>query len=151
MRKNKVNYLYENRSENNMKKSNNKKTLSIAVVLVIILAIAGIFYMNNKSNKSSKTDASTEVTVNATVREAAFGSVVNVSLSDSGKKKYVGAVKYQVYYEGKPVTQKEVLGKPATAYPARKENDKVTIKLATADGKDAYSVDLNLQKENIAK
>jgi hypothetical protein len=132
-------------------KNNNKKIISMAVVLVIILAVTGIFYMNNKPNKSSKPDASAEVTVTATVREAAFGSVVNVSLSDSGKKKYIGAVKYQVYYEGKSVTQKETLGKPTTAYPARKENDKVTIKLIKADNKDAYSVDLNLQKENIAK
>jgi hypothetical protein len=134
-----------------MKKNNNKKALSITFVLIVILAIAGIFYMNNKPNKSSKPGVNAEVTVNATVREAAFGSVVNVSLSDSGKKKYVGVVKYQVYYEGKPVTQKETLGKPTTAYPARKENDKVTIKLIKADGKDAYSVDLNLQKENVAK
>ena len=59
--------------------------------------------------------------------------------------------KYQVYYEGKPITQKEVLGKPTTAYPARKENDKVAVKLSKADGKEAYSVDLNLQKENESK
>lgn len=132
-------------------KNNNKKSLSIAVVLVIILAIAGIFYMNNKPAKSSKLDASAPITVTATVREAAFGSVVNVSLSDSGKKKYIGAVKYQLYYEGKPVTQNETLGKPTTAYPARKENDKVTVKLIKADNKDAYSLDLDLQKESIAK
>jgi hypothetical protein len=132
-------------------KSNNKKVISIAVILVIILAIAGVVYMNNKPNKTTKADASAEVTVNATVREAAFGSVVNVSLSNSGKKKYTGVLKYQVYYEGKPTTQKEILGKPTTAYPARKENDKVTIKLINAENKDVYSVELNLQKESIAK
>jgi hypothetical protein len=134
-----------------MKKNINKKGISVAVVLITILIIAGIFYINNKSNKVSKPDASVEVTVTATVREAAFGSVVNVSLSDSGKKKYTGVLKYQVYYEGKPVTQKEILGKPTTTYPIRKEKDKVTVKLINAENKDVYSVDLNLQKENTAK
>lgn len=134
-----------------MKKDNNKKAIGISIILVIILAIAGVVYISNKPSKTTKADPSVEVTVNATVREAAFGSVVNVSLSDAGKKKYIGVLKYQVYYEGKPVTQKEILGKPTTAYPIRKEKDKVTIKLINAEDKDAYSVDVNLQKENIAK
>ncbi|MCB2289504.1 hypothetical protein LGK97_06955 [Clostridium sp. CS001] len=132
-------------------KKDNKKVIGISIILVIILAIAGTVYMNNKPSKTTKGDPSVEVTVNATVREAAFGSVVNVSLSESGKKKYTDVLKYQVYYEGKPVTQKEILGKPTTAYPVRKEKDKVTIKLINAKDKDVYSVDVNLQKENIAK
>ena len=129
-----------------MNKSNNKKVLSIVAVVVIILAIAGILYMKNKpSTPEVKTPDA--VTVTATVRKASFGSVVNVILSEAGKTKYTGATNYQVYYEGKPITQKEVLGTATTAFPARVENDKVTIKLLKVDGKEAYSVDLNLQKE----
>jgi hypothetical protein len=134
--------------KDSMKKNINKKVLSIAVIIVSILVIAGILYMKNKPNKP---EASTPITITATVRKAAFSSVVNITLSEAGKKQYTGAVKYQVYYEGKPITQKEVLGKGTTAFPARKENDKVTIKLLKADDKEAYSVDLKLQKENIAK
>lgn len=133
-----------------MKKNINKKTISIVAIIVIIIAIAGIFYMKNKP---SKPEDSVPITIaaTATVRKASFGSVVNVTLSEAGKKQYSGAVKYQLYYEGKPITSKEVIGKPTTAFPARKENEKVTIKLLKTDGKEAYSVDLNLQKENIAK
>ena len=133
-----------------MNKNNNKKVLSIVAVVVIIIAIAGIFYMKNKPSKPEVKTPDT-VTVTATVRKASFGSVVNVTLSEAAKTQYKGAVNYQVYYEGKPVTQKEVIGTATTAFPARQEKDKVTIKLLKADGKEAYSVDLNLQPENTAK
>lgn len=129
---------------------NNKKVLSISVIIVIIIAIAGVFYMKNKTSKPEAVAPST-ITATATVRVAPFGSAVNVTLSETGKKKYTGAVKYQVYYEGKPITSKEAIGTATTAFPARKEKDKVTIKLLKADGKEAYSVDLKLQKENVAK
>ena len=129
-----------------MKKSINKKALSIVAFIIIIVAIAGVFYIKNKPNKPQ---AGAPIT--ATVRKAAFGSVVNVTISDAGKKQYKGAVKYQVYYEGKAITQKEEIGKPTTAYPARKENDKVVIKLIKSDDKEAFSVDLNLQKGDKVK
>jgi hypothetical protein len=125
-----------------MKKSFNKKILIIGTIIVIMVAIAGVFYMQNKPNKSQ---AIAPITV--TVRKASFASVVNVTLSEEGKKQYKDAVKYQLYYEGKPITQKEQIGKATTAYPARKENDKVAVKLLKIDGKEAFSVDLNLQKE----
>ena len=134
--------------KSNMKKNINKKVISISVIVVIIIAITGLFYMKSKSTKPEVNEA---VTITATIREAAFSSVVNVTLSEAGKKEYVGAVKYQVYFEDKPITQMEVLGKATTAFPARKANDKVSIKLIKADNKVAYSVDLNLQKENVAK
>lgn len=124
-----------------MNRNTNKKMLSIVAIIVIIAVIAGIFYIKNKPNKPQPS-----APITATVREASFSSVVNVTLSDAGKNQYKDAVKYQVYYEGKPITQKEVIGKPTTAYPARKENDKVVIKLLKADEKELYSVDLNLQK-----
>ncbi len=129
-----------------MKKNINKKVLSIVAVIVIIVAISGMLYIKNKPNKPQA-----NAPITATVRKAAFSSVVNVTLSDTGKKQYKGAVKYQVYYEGKPITQMETVGKATTAYPSRKENDKVTIKLLKADNKETYSVDLNLQKEEKAK
>lgn len=126
-----------------MIKSINKKVLSIVIIAVIMVAASGILYIKSKDNKTQANAA-----ITATVRKAAFASVVNVTLSDKGKEQYKGAVKYQVYYEGKPVTQKEEMGKATTAYPARKQNDKVAIKLLKADGKEAYSVDLKLQKED---
>ena len=129
-----------------MKKNINKKVLSIVAVIVIIVAISGMLSIKNKPNKPQA-----NAPITATVRKAAFSSVVNVTLSDTGKKQYKGAVKYQVYYEGKPITQMETVGKATTAYPSRKENDKVTIKLLKADNKETYSVDLNLQKEEKAK
>lgn len=119
----------------------NKKTISIVGVIVIILAISGIFYAKNKS---SKVDASAPIT--ATVRKASFSSVVNVTLSDAGKKQYKGATKYQIYYNGKPIAQKIEIGKPTTAFPARKENDKVVVKLLKSNDKVAFSVDLKLKK-----
>lgn len=131
-----------------MRKNINKKTISIVAIIIIILAVAGIFYIKNKP---SKPEVSVPITLTATVRKASFGSVVNVTLSEAGNKQYNGAVKYQVFYEGKPITSKEVIGKPTTAFPARKENEKVTIKLLKTDGKEVYSVDLKLQNENIAK
>ena len=129
-----------------MKKNINKKVLGIVATVVIIAAIIGMLYIKNQPNKLQ-----TNTAITATVRKASFGSVINVTLSDEGKKQYKGAVKYRVYYEGKPITQKIEIGKPTTAYPARKENDKVTIKLLKADNKEAYSVNLNLQKESIGK
>ena len=129
-----------------MKKSINKKIISIATIIVIVLAITGVFYIKNKPNKSQD-----NLTISATVRKAAFSSVVNVTLSDTGKQEYKGASKYQVYYDGKPITQEEEIGTATTAFPARKENDKVTIKLLAADNKEVYSVDLNLQKEEKTK
>ncbi|MBZ9688892.1 hypothetical protein G9F72_021470 [Clostridium estertheticum] len=135
-----------------MKKNINKKVLSIAVIIVAIGVIAGVFYIKNKSQtiapvtttEGNKVEVASLIT--ATVREAAFSSVVNVTLTDAGKKEYKGAVKYQVFYDQKPATQREVLGKGTTAFPTRKVNDKVVIKLIKADGKEAYSVDLKLQK-----
>jgi len=119
----------------------NKKTIGIVGVIVIILAISGIFYAKNKS---SKVDASAPIT--ATVRKASFSSVVNVTLSDAGKKQYKGATKYQIYYNGKPIAQKIEIGKPTTAFPARKENDKVVVKLLKSNDKVAFSIDLKLKK-----
>jgi hypothetical protein len=129
---------------------NNKKIISISVIVVIMIAIAGVFYMKNKTSKQEAVAPNT-ITATATVREATFGSAVNVTLSETGKKKYIGAVKYQVYYEGKLITSKEAIGIATTAFPARKQNDKITIKLFKADNKEAYSVDLKLQKEDVAK
>jgi hypothetical protein len=136
--------------KDNMKKNINKKIISISVIVVIIIAIAGLFYIKSKSGKP-ETSATNTISVTATVRKASFGSVVNVTLSEAGKKQYKGAVKYQVLYEGKPITSKEIIGKATTAFPERKQNDKVTIKLFKAEDKEAYSVDLKLQKEDVAK
>ncbi|MBU3158310.1 hypothetical protein KPL37_00795 [Clostridium frigoris] len=118
----------------------NKKTISIVAIIVIILAIAGIFYVKSKE---SKVDASAPIT--ATVRKASFGCVVNVTLSDAGKKQYKDVTKYQIYYNGKAINQKTVIGTATTAFPIRKENDKVAVKLLKSD-KVAYSVDLELKK-----
>lgn len=125
-----------------MKKYFNKKIISIAIVLIVVAMISGIFYMKNKTSEPKGNKP-----ITATLRKAAFSSVVNVTLSDAGKNQYKGASKYQIYYEGKAITQKEQIGKPTTAYPARNENDKVVVKLLKADDSEAYSVDLNLQKE----
>ncbi|HEY8890461.1 MAG TPA: hypothetical protein VIM70_09420 [Clostridium sp.] len=129
-----------------MKKNINKKVIGILAIIIIVIAIASVFYINNKPNKAQ---ASAPIT--ATVRKAAFSSVVNVTLSVEGKKQYKGAVKYQIFYEGKAVSPKTVIGKPTTAYPARKEKDKVAVKLLKADDKVAYSVDLSLQKGEAVK
>jgi len=135
-----------------MKKEMNKKVLIISAVVVIMVAIAGILYITNKpqanapttGSVNSKPEVSTLIT--ASVRKASFGSVINVTLSVAGKKEYKDAVKYQVYYDKKPITSKEVIGKPTTAFPVRKENDKVEIKFTKADGKEVASVELKLQK-----
>lgn len=135
-----------------MKKNINKKVLSLVVIIATIAVIAGVFYIKNKPQtvaqvttaENKKVEVASLIT--ATVREAAFGSVVNVTLTDAGKKEYKGAVKYQIFYDQKPATQKEVLGKGTTAFPIRKVNDKVVIKLIKADGKEAYSLDIILQK-----
>ncbi|MBU3199453.1 hypothetical protein LL037_24045 [Clostridium estertheticum] len=123
----------------------NKKTIGIVAVIVIILAISGIFYMKSKS---SKVDPSAPIT--ATVRKASFGCVVNVTLSDAGKKQYKDVTKYQIYYNGKAINQITVIGKATTAFPIRKENDKVVVKLLKSD-KVAYSVDLELKKGEAVK
>lgn len=123
----------------------NKKTIGIVAVIVVILAISGIFYAKNKS---SKIDPSAPIT--ATVRKASFGCVVNVTLSDAGKKQYKDVTKYQIYYNGKVINPIAVIGKATTAFPIRKENDKVVVKLLKAD-KVAYSVDLQLKKGEAVK
>lgn len=124
----------------------NKKTISIVGVIVIILAISGIFYAKNNS---SKVDANAPIT--ATVRKATFSSVVNVTLSNAGKAQYKGATKYQMYYNEKAISPKMSIGKPTTAFPARKENDKVVVKLLKSNDKIAYSVDLKLKKGEALK
>ena len=123
----------------------NKKTIGIVAVIVVILAISGIFYAKNKS---SKIDPSAPIT--ATVRKASFGCVVNVTLSDAGKKQYKDVTKYQIYYNGKVINPIAVIGKATTTFPIRKENDKVVVKLLKAD-KVAYSVDLQLKKGEAVK
>ncbi|MBZ9636577.1 hypothetical protein [Clostridium sp. FP1] len=132
-----------------MKKNVNKKVVIISVIVLIMVAVVGMVYIN-KNHKASSVDAKAKTDVSAlitaTVGKASFGSVVNVNLSDAGKKQYKDATKYQVYYDKKPITQKEVIGKTTTAFPARKEKDKVEIKLIKADGKEVGSVELNLQK-----
>ena len=135
-----------------MKKNINKKWIGITAIIVIVIAIVGGIYINNKPSKAqaNATDIAANA-VTATVRKGAFGSVVNVALTDAGKKQYKDCVKYQVIYEGKAISPKTELGKPATAYPARKEKDKVAVKLLKADGKVAYTVDLNLQKAEEVK
>jgi len=133
-----------------MEKKNVKKIdikiVGIVAVVIIILAVSGIFYAKNKATK-----VALSAPVVATVRKASFSSVVNVTLSDAGKKQYPGTTKYQVYYNGKPIAQKIAIGKPTTAFPARKVNDKVEVKLIRADGKVAYSVNLGLQKADALK
>ncbi|MFT5874636.1 MAG: hypothetical protein ACI8WT_003606 [Clostridium sp.] len=130
---------------NNMKKNINKKVVGIVAIIVIIVAIAGVFYIKNKSQANvANAKAATAI---ATVRKATFGSVVNVTLTEAGKKQYIGAIKYRVFYEGKAITQEIELGKPTTAFPIRKKDDKVVVKLSKADKKEAYSVDLELQEE----
>ena len=124
----------------------NKKTISIVAIIVIILAISGVFYVKNRSNKIA---ASAPVV--ATVRKASFSSVVNVTLSDAGKKQYKSVTKYQVFYNGKPIAAKIEIGKGTTAFPARKENDKVVVKLLKSDSSVAYSVNLKLQKGEALK
>jgi len=123
-----------------MKKNINKKVIGI-LGIIIIIAIAGVFYIKNKPNNTLPS-----APITATVRKASFSSVVNVTLSDAGKKQYKDVVKYQVFYAGKAISPKTDIGKPTTAFPARVEKDKVAVKLLKADGKVAYSVDLNLQK-----
>ncbi|MBU3155383.1 hypothetical protein [Clostridium estertheticum] len=123
----------------------NKKTIGIVAVIVIILAISGIFYAKSKS---SEVDPSAPIT--ATVRKASFGCVVNVTLSDAGKKQYKDVTKYQIYYNGKVINPIAVIGKATTAFPIRKENDKVVVKLLKSD-KVAYSVDLKLKKGEAVK
>ncbi|GCD12070.1 hypothetical protein [Clostridium tagluense] len=132
-----------------MKKNVNKKVVIISVIVLIMVAVVGMVYINKNHQASSndakaKTDVSGLIT--ATVGKASFGSIVNVNLSDAGKKQYKGATKYQVYYDKKPITQKQVIGKATTAFPVRKEKDKVEIKLIKADDKEVGSVELNLQK-----
>ncbi|MBX4268034.1 hypothetical protein [Clostridium estertheticum] len=123
----------------------NKKTIGIVAVIVIILAISGIFYAKSKSGE---VDPSAPIT--ATVRKASFASVVNVTLSDAGKKQYKGVTKYQIYYNGKAINPIGIIGKGTTAFPIRKVNDKVVVKLLKSD-KVAYSVDLELKKGEALK
>ena len=125
-----------------MKKNINKKVVIMSVIVMIIAIIAMVYIIN----KPNKIEESTAAGITATVRKASFGSVVNVTLSDAGKKHYKDAVKYQIYFEGKPVTQKSGIGTATTAFPERKVNDKVSIKLLKSNDKVAYSVDLMLQK-----
>ncbi|MCB2355000.1 hypothetical protein [Clostridium estertheticum] len=126
----------------------NKKTIGIVAVIVIILAISGIFYAKNKSDKAAAVAASAPIT--ATVRKASFACVVNVTLSDAGKKQYKDVTKYQIYYNGKAINQIALIGKATTGFPIRKENDKVVVKLLKSD-KVAYSVDLELKKGEAVK
>ena len=129
-----------------MKKNINKKAIGISLIVLIVIAIAGAFYINNKPNK-----AQAGAPITATVRKASFSSVVNVTLSVEGKKQYKDSVKYQVFYEGKAISPVTLIGKPTTAFPAKKENDKVAVKLLKADGKVGYTVDLSLQKAEEVK
>jgi hypothetical protein len=128
--------------KDNMKKNINKKVVIISAI-VMVVAIIGIIYI---VNKPSKLEASTSTAITATVGKATFGSAVNVILSDAGKKQYKDVVKYEVYFEGKPITAKSAIGTATTAFPVRKVNDKVSVKLLKSNDKIAYSVDLKLTK-----
>lgn len=118
----------------------NKKSflIIIAVIIVGILGVTFNAYVSNKVDPDAK--------VIAEVRDARLGSAVRVTLTEKGTKAYENAKKYQVIYEGKPVSAIRELGVITTVFPERKAKEKVVIKIFTEKEEVIDSIDVKLIK-----
>lgn len=74
---------------------NNKKSLSIILVIIVALGL-GISYFVVSENAKSKPD-NEYVTVK--FKNASVGSILKAELTDEGKSKYPNAKKYSIYSE----------------------------------------------------
>lgn len=136
-----------------MKKEQRKKMMNIIVIIVtigmVVSVLAGITRPSskNKSKDSGTTsntanNASNTATVEnneavtAEIKEAQFGSIVKISLTDKGKKQYKDATIYALFDQRGQMSKFASLGTEATVFPAMKAGDKVDIKLYTKDNKE---------------
>lgn len=126
-----------------MKTQARKKVFNIIIVIVAIGMIVSLFAGIRLSGGNSK--ASDEVVI-AEVAKAPVGSVARVNLTDLGKQQYSTATKFQVYDGGKNISAVSSFNEKITIFPAKKEKEKVTIKLFDNSNKELDNVEVSLKE-----
>jgi hypothetical protein len=129
-----------------MKKEQRKKMMNIIVIIVTIgmLAsiVAGITLIggNNKTEGNSAVSVENSEAVLAEIKEAEFGSIVKVSLTDKGKGQYADAATYELFDAKGQMSKRVPFGTEATIFPAMAPENKVDIKIYTKDNKEIASI-----------
>lgn len=72
--------------------------------------------------------------VDSTVKDAIFGSLVNVTMTAEGIKKYATVTNYQLFNGTSAISASTMLGTATTVFPRKVAGDKVTVKLIDATG-----------------
>jgi hypothetical protein len=80
-----------------------------------------------------KDDATVKI-FDTTVKDALFGSLVNVTMTAEGIKQFATATKYQLFNGTSAISALTVLGIDTTVFPAKVAGDKVNVKLLDAAG-----------------
>lgn len=125
-----------------MKKGTRKVIFNVIIAIVTLGMVVTIF-AGIKFPKSGKTDK--EVVV-AEVAKAPVGAVAKVTLTDIGKEQYKDAVKFQIYDGDRYISAVTPFNEKITIFPAKKDGDKVTIKLFSNKNQELDKVQVNLKK-----
>ncbi|QGU95835.1 hypothetical protein GOM49_12675 [Clostridium bovifaecis] len=126
-----------------MKAQARKKMFNIIIAIVAIGMIVSLFAGIKISGGNSK--GSNEVVI-AEVAKAQVGAVARVNLTDLGKEQYNTAAKFQIYDGEKNISAVSPFNERITIFPAKKEKDKVTIKLFDNSNKEIDNVEVSLKQ-----
>jgi len=124
-----------------MKKETRKKMFNIVIIIVTLGMIATLLAgLKLSSGKSSSNDL-----VIAEVGKAPVGSVANVNITEKGQTQYKDASKFQIFDGNKQISALSTFDKKITIFPAKKEGDKVNIKLFTKEDKEIAVVQVEFK------
>lgn len=125
-----------------MKKETRKKMFNVVIVIVtlgmIVTLLAGLRLSGGKSSSNDL--------VIAEVGKAPVGSVANVNITEKGKTQYKDASKFQIFDGNKQISALSTFDTKITVFPAKKEGDKVDIKLFTKENKQIAVVQVKLKE-----
>ncbi|GCD09711.1 hypothetical protein [Clostridium tagluense] len=79
-----------------------------------------------------------------TVKEATFGSLVNVTMTADGIKNFATATQYQIFNGTSAISSMSNLGTATTVFPAKVSGDKVSVKLFDASAKELKVIEAAL-------
>jgi hypothetical protein len=86
----------------------------------------------------------TEKLVEGTVKDAIFGSLVNVNMTTEGIFKYATATNYQLFNGTSASSASTALGTATTVFPRKFTGDKVTVKLIDVSGAVIFTTEIAL-------
>lgn len=125
-----------------MNKQKRKKMMNVIVIIVTIGMLASILAGITLSGSKNKATASIEnnEAIVAEIKEAEFGSLVKISLTEKGKEQYKDAVTYELFDKEGEMSKRVPFGTETTIFPAMKPEDKVDVRIFTKDNKEIVSI-----------